>query len=150
MAMTCYETIPDIERWDIKILATDIDTGMVAKSVTGQYTTNDVEPVPEPLRHKYIVPQNNGHVHMHDKLKSIISFKQMNLIERWPFKGPFDAVFCRNVIIYFNKETQKTLFAQMAEKVKPLGWLYIGHSETLHNVSDRFRLLGKTIYQRIP
>lgn len=149
IAMTCFEAIPDIARWDIKILATDIDTGMLAKSKAGEYPETEVELVPEALRNKYTVPLGNGKVGMHECLKSIITFKQLNLIHDWPFKGPFDAAFCRNVVIYFNKDTQKQLFAQMADRIKPKGWLYIGHSETLHNISDRFELIGKTIYQRV-
>lgn len=149
IAMTCFEAIPDIARWDIKILATDIDTGMLMKSQTGEYSESELDQVPEKLRDKFAIPLNNGMIRMHDALKKIITFKQLNLIHEWPFKGLFDAVFCRNVVIYFNKDTQKQLFAQMADHIKPHGWLYIGHSETLHNISDQFNLIGKTIYQRV-
>ena len=70
-------------------------------------------------------------------------------MEEWPMKGPFDVIFCRNVVIYFDKDTQKILFDRYADMLAPDGYLFIGHSESLNGVSDRFKLLGKTTYQRI-
>jgi chemotaxis protein methyltransferase CheR len=64
-------------------------------------------------------------------------------------KGKFDVIFCRNVVIYFDKPTKEKLFARMAELLHPRGWLYIGHSENLHGLSDRFELLGRTIYRKV-
>ena len=149
MAMVCLDAIPDIAKWDFKILATDIDTGMLKKSQEGEYQESDVEHLPACYK-KFIEPGSKPDtIRMSDALKKLISFKPLNLIEPWPFKGTFDAVFCRNVVIYFNKETQKVLFAQMARHVPDKGWLYIGHSETLHGISDAFELKGKTIYQRV-
>ena len=150
MAMTGLESIPDIARWDIKILATDIDTGMLAKSAAGEYNESELEPIPAALRTRYInYDKKTGMGRMNDALKKLITFKPLNLIEPWPFKGPFDAVFCRNVVIYFDKNTQKELFDKIADRMKPQGWLYIGHSETLHSVSKRFKLCDKTTYQRV-
>jgi len=151
MAMTCLETIPDIRNWDIKILATDIDTGMLEKSATGEYNESDMEPVPPGMVNRYVTfDKKTGKACMGKELKQLITFKQLNLIEDWPFKGPFDAVFCRNVVIYFDKDTQKVLFNKIADRMKPDSWLYIGHSETLNNICKRFSLLGKTTYQRVP
>lgn len=150
IAMTCYQAIPDIERWDIKILATDIDTGMLAKCKAGEYSESDMESVPPDLRSKYVENAGEGKVRMKDSLKKLITFKQLNLIGDWPFSGPFDAVFCRNVVIYFNKETQKELFAKISQRIQPGNWLYIGHSETLNHICDDFDLVGKTIYRRLP
>ena len=79
----------------------------------------------------------------------LITFKQLNLLHPWPMKGPFDVIFCRNVIIYFNKDTQRKLFDRYASMLAPDGYLFVGHSETLHKVTDRFNLLGKTIYERV-
>lgn len=150
MALTCLEAIPDIDQWDVKILATDIDTNMLAKGSAGLYPEPDAEPVPPALRQRYLMPAGGGQVQVHERARKLISFKPLNLIGEWPFKGPFDAVFCRNVVIYFDKDTQRTLFGRMADYVKPGHWLYIGHSESLHNISDRFELRGKTTYQRAP
>ena len=76
------------------------------------------------------------------------TFKQLNLLRAWPMKGPFDIVFCRNVVIYFDKPTQRTLFERISKLMPSSTHLFIGHSETLYKVSDQFSLIGKTIYQR--
>ena len=72
-----------------------------------------------------------------------------NLMQEWPVRGPFDLIFCRNVVIYFDKPTQRKLFARFAEKIAPRGYLIIGHSETLYNVSEEFELVGRTIYRKL-
>jgi len=78
----------------------------------------------------------------------LITFKPLNLLEEWPMKGPFDVIFCRNVVIYFDKPTQRRLFNRYADILKPGGWLIVGHSESLQNLTDRFELVGRTIYRR--
>lgn len=143
IAMTMMESIPNIHRYDCRILATDIDTGMLDKGQRGEYPEEWVEKIPPALRAKYV-----NTTCMDESLRALISFKPLNLLESWPFKGPFDAIFCRNVVIYFDKDTQKKLFARYAEMLKPNGFLYIGHSESLHNVTERFTLVDKTTYQK--
>ncbi|MBI1954306.1 MAG: chemotaxis protein CheR, partial [Proteobacteria bacterium] len=83
-----------------------------------------------------------------NSIKNLITFKQLNLLHSWPMKGPFDVIFCRNTVIYFDIEAQKKIFNQMADLLAHEGWLYIGHSENLFNITDRFKLVGKTIYQK--
>ncbi len=78
---------------------------------------------------------------------SVVSFKPLNLMAPWPMKGPFDAIFCRNVAIYFDKPTQGEVFGRLGNILAPGGFLYIGHSENLGGGSGGFRLVGKTIYQ---
>ncbi len=149
MAMTVRSAISDLGKWDTRILATDIDTNMVNTGATGEYSASDVEDVPSECK-KYIQRgASAGRVRMSDELKSLIAFKQLNLLESWPMKGPFDAIFCRNVVIYFDKPTKQKLFARMADIIKPGGWLYIGHSENLHGITDRFELQGRTVYRRV-
>ncbi len=84
-----------------------------------------------------------------DELKNLITFKQLNLLDPWPMKGPFDVIFCRNVVIYFDKATQRGLFDRMADLQEPGGWLFIGHSENLLNVTRRYKLVGRTVYRRV-
>ena len=86
---------------------------------------------------------------MSDTLKQLIAFKHLNLLEAWPMRGKFDAIFCRNVVIYFDKPTQAILFNRIAELLEVGGWLYIGHSENLSHVSTRFELVGRTIYRKV-
>jgi chemotaxis protein methyltransferase CheR len=90
-----------------------------------------------------------GHCVASAELKSLITFRQLNLLDPWPMKGPFDIIFCRNVIIYFDKKTQSEIFDRMADLQEPGGWLFIGHSENLFNVTRRYKLVGRTVYRRV-
>jgi chemotaxis protein methyltransferase CheR len=79
----------------------------------------------------------------------MITFKELNLMKNWPMQGPLDVIFCRNVMIYFDKETQLKLLNRMAELLKPDGLLFVGHSESPFRLTNRFKLIGQTIYQRV-
>jgi chemotaxis protein methyltransferase CheR len=152
IAMIVHEVFGSLSGWDVRILATDIDSHMVDTAAKGEYPEHLVEKVPENLRKKYIIRAGgpgSDKVKVVDHIRNYITFKTLNLLTEWPFKGPFDVVFCRNVVIYFDRPTQVTLFDKIADKMAPNGWLYIGHSESLFKVSDRFELEGKTVYQRI-
>lgn len=79
---------------------------------------------------------------------SLVTFKKLNLLDTWPMAGPFDVIFCRNVVIYFDKPTQKVLFERMANILVDRGYLFIGHSESLFKVSERFKLIDRNTYQK--
>lgn len=147
LAMTVKGAIKNLGAWDAKILATDIDTNMLDKGRAGEYAAEQLPNIPAAYRED--VETEGSTIRMSPALKSLISFKHLNLLEWWPMKGPFDAVFCRNVVIYFDKPTQATLFNRIADLIKPDGWLYIGHSENLFKVCDRFELVGRTIYRKV-
>lgn len=149
LAMVMREAVADLSKWDAKILATDIDSNMVQTGKHGEYNESDVESVPAAYRSHILRGEKPGKVMMSAALKESIAYRQLNLLESWPFKGKFDVIFCRNVVIYFDKETKQKLFNRMAEVLHPNGWLYIGHSENLHGITDRFELIGRTIYRRI-
>lgn len=152
MAMSAAEALNSFDAWDLRILATDIDSNMLERGRQGIYRKEDVEAVPREYQKKYLVRHGgpgSESVEVIERLRKIAAFKHLNFIERWPVKGPFDAIFCRNVVIYFDKATQRPLFDQFADVLAPGGWLYIGHSENLHGISDRFELQGKTIYRRV-
>jgi chemotaxis protein methyltransferase CheR len=83
------------------------------------------------------------------ELRDLITFKQLNLMTPFPMKGPLDAIFCRNVVIYFDKDTQRDLFARMSHLQEPGATLFLGHSESLFKVSTDYALIGKTIYRRV-
>lgn len=149
IAMTLRSAIKNFESWDIRILATDIDTNILNTAKKGEYPLEQMKNIPS-CYHDCVEVKNDGKtIKMPDYIKSLIVFNQLNLLGGWPMKGLFDAVFCRNVVIYFNKETQRILFNRIADFIKPEGWLYIGHSENLHNISDRFELIGRTIYKKV-
>ena len=152
IAMCVREMLPKSSGWDVKILATDLDSNMVQRGKNGVYTSERVEGL-TPARMKRWVKKGTGEnsdkVRMSDELRELITFKELNLMENWPIKGPFDFMFCRNVVIYFNKDTQRILFDRYADLLKSDAHLFIGHSESLNKVTDRFALLGKTIYQKV-
>lgn len=152
IAMTLKENMPPGNNWDVKLLATDLDTNVVDKAKSGIYTEERVADIEAKRLKKWFTKgsgAHDGNVRVSDKLRELITFKQLNLMHEWPMKGKFDLIFCRNVVIYFDKPTQKILFDRYADVLQTGGYLIVGHSETLFKVTDRFRLLGKTIYQKV-
>jgi chemotaxis protein methyltransferase CheR len=149
ISMVLRDTIADLKRWDALILATDIDSNMIARAREGIYDADSAATIARAARARYVHDLPDGQVVMSDALKALIRFKRLNLIGPWPMAGPFDIIFCRNVVIYFDKDTQRALFDRYADMLRPDGWLFIGHSESLYRVSDRFRHLGQTMYRKI-
>ncbi len=136
--------------WDAKLLATDLDSNVVAKAHSGVYDENRIETLDDDLKRKWFMRSpSSDQVKIKPEIQKQITFKQLNLLHEWPMKGPFDVIFCRNVVIYFDKPTQRILFDRYANMLRPDGYLFIGHSESLHNVTDRFESLGRTIYRRV-
>ncbi len=151
LAITLKEVIPDSAGWDVRILATDLDTNVLETGRNGVYSTERVNGIPSSVLKRWFNKgkgEREGLVRASNELRDMIIFKQLNLMGQWPVKAGVDVIFCRNVVIYFDKETQAVLFDRYAETLRSDGYLVIGHSENLHNVTDRFKLLGKTIYQR--
>jgi chemotaxis protein methyltransferase CheR len=151
LAMVMREALNHLPQWDIKLLATDIDSKVLATASAGVYAADRFKGVSaERLKRWFTAAQERPGYHAAgDDLRSLITFKQLNLLDPWPVKGPFDVIFCRNVIIYFDKDTQRALFERMAELQRPGGWLFIGHSENLFNVTQRYKLLRRTAYRRV-
>ena len=146
IALSLLGAYPELKRWDFRILATDIDTSVIAKAAQGIYPEGELSGLsPERAR---LFERSGAHVRIPAAAREIVAFKPLNLMApNWPMRGPFDAVFCRNVAIYFDKQTQGTLFSRLGRMLVPGGFLYIGHSENLGSGGDGFRLVGKTIYQ---
>lgn len=135
--------------WDVKLLATDLDTNVVAKAKSGVYGVDRIKGLSADNISRFFNKPEDESYAVKEDVKALITFKQLNLLEHWPMKGPFDVIFCRNVVIYFNKETQRRLFDRYADMLCDGGHLFIGHSESLTNVCDRFKLIGRTIYRKI-
>jgi chemotaxis protein methyltransferase CheR len=135
--------------WDARILATDIDTNMVAAGEAGLYEASRAAAIPASFRARYAEPRGQGMVAMAATAQSLVTFLPLNLLGPWPMRGPFDAIFCRNVVIYFDAETKRRLFNRFADLLKAEGFLYLGHSETLYRLSDRFVPAGRTIYRKV-
>ena len=151
LAVVLSEAMGRLANWDVKLLATDIDSKVVATAAEGVYAAERFKGVPAERTKKWFPPAAGrpGFSTASPMLKSLITFKQLNLLDPWPMKGPFDVIFCRNVVIYFDKPTQRRLFDRMAELQEPGGWLFIGHSENLLNVTRRYKLVGRTVYRRV-
>lgn len=150
IAAVLRRAIPDVERQDVKILATDIDTEVLSKGANGEYPAASIDDIPENYRSLFQPKGNRGTaLVISDELKSLISFRHLNLMEYpWPMRGLFDAIFCRNVMIYFDGPTKATLIDRFVERLKPGGWLYIGHSESLLGTHQNLSHAGRTIYRR--
>lgn len=151
IAITVCRTMRGLDRWDARILATDIDTDMIAAGRRGIYRERCVADIPASVRKRYFQPAgDDGELYqVSPAAHSLIAFKPLNLLAPWPMKGPFDLIFCRNVVIYFDKPTQRGLFDRFADILKDDGYLYVGHSESLFNVTDRFKSLGQSTYQKV-
>lgn len=153
IAMVLKEHLPTARPWDVKILATDLDSDMIATAEQGVYPLQDIQPVPAPMLKRWFLRGTGAmaeRVKVVPELKEWIRFRQLNLMHAWPMQGPFDLIFCRNVTIYFDTPTKVRLFDRFADMLAADGHMIIGHSETLLNISDRFELVGKTIYRKRP
>lgn len=142
-------SLPVLNNWDVKILATDLDSNVLAKGRAGVYPHERGEAIPKDYQRFLQVDKTGQQVKVRDDVRERIVFNQLNLLHTWPIKNPFDIIFCRNVVIYFDLPTQKKLFDRYANQLRDGGHIFIGHSENLHKISDRFCSLGRTIYQKI-
>jgi chemotaxis protein methyltransferase CheR len=146
IGMDLLAAFPDLKRWDFRILATDIDTAVISKAAQGRYPESELAGL-SPDRARLLEMAEPGMIQVPDTVRELVAFKPLNLIGPWPMRGPFDAIFCRNVAIYFDKPTQGDVFGRFSGMLAPEGFLYIGHSENLGTGGEGFRLVGKTIYQ---
>ena len=131
-ALTLLSVWPEAASHDAKILATDIDPHILEAGAKGVYSEAQIEPVPLEERRRYfetISIDGKPHWRVGQAMRSLVSFRPLNLIESWPSFGPFDAIFCRNVVIYFDEPTQQRIWSNFAPRLARHGALYIGHSE---------------------
>ena len=136
---------------DFKILATDIDTDILIKAEAAIYPSDQFERLPSDIKPLLkLEPHGRGESRISDDLRRMIAFKRLNLIERWPMSGPFDVIFCRNVFIYFDTQTKASILDRFVALLAPGGFLYLGHSESLPQPHPQLRLIGRTIYERLP
>lgn len=151
IAISLAQALPDFRHWDIRILATDIDSNVVRKAACGEYPLERVNSLDPSVLNKFFLEDksaNDGRVRVHPDILRMISFKQLNLLHKWPINERMDCIFCRNVVIYFDKPTKNQLVERYADLLVDDGYLFLGHSESLFRSTDRFKLLGKTIYQK--
>ncbi|HHQ41829.1 MAG TPA: protein-glutamate O-methyltransferase CheR [Chromatiales bacterium] len=148
IAMTVLERLP--AGWDLRILATDIDENALARARAGIYEADAVRALPRARLARWFLRgrgANEGRVRVRRELREAVCVRRLNLVGDWPLRGPLDVVFCRNTLIYFGKDTQRRIVERFADLLGAGGWLYLGHSESLFKVTDRFELVGQTIYR---
>ncbi|MCW5574204.1 MAG: protein-glutamate O-methyltransferase CheR [Steroidobacteraceae bacterium] len=151
IAMTIAACVPHWQGRDIRILATDIDAAVLEYAQAAVYTQAQVARVPpaDLERHFTRLPQDGGvRYRLRPQLAGLVTLRQLNLVDELPMHGPLDAIFCRNVAIYFDRETQRRMYARFARLQRPGDLLFVGHSESLYRVTDDYALIGKTIYRR--
>ncbi|HWR68124.1 MAG TPA: protein-glutamate O-methyltransferase [Desulfomonilia bacterium] len=149
IAMTVSDVFQEERGWDIKILATDLDTDVLSKASRGVYTSQQITPVPMGSLSKYFVRTPEGY-EAGQNLKNLITFRKLNLMDAtFPMKKPFDIIFCRNVMIYFNEETKAELIRKFHLNLKGKGYMFVGHSESLMYMKHLFRFLKHTVYEKV-
>ena len=152
VAMTVHEALPDLRRWDIRVLATDLDSDVLNRAKRGLYAADRVQGFDPKRLDRFFTRTEEKRApayQVNSEVAALIAFKQLNLMHALPMKGPLDVIFCRNVVIYFDKDTQRDLFARMAQLQRPGDLLFLGHSESLFKVSNDYALIGKTVYRRV-
>ncbi len=145
------QEFPELVNWDIRILATDLSTRVLAKAREGVYDHERLRDVPS----KWISdcftrlgPRGRAHYKVNNPVRQMITFGRLNLMERWPMRGPFDVIFCRNVMIYFDKPTQGRLVQRYWDILDSGGMLFVGHSESLTGTNHRFKYVQPAVYQK--
>jgi chemotaxis protein methyltransferase CheR len=134
---------------ELKFLASDIDTAVLGRAASGIYSYEDLKSLPAFLRTKWVKELENGRGQMTAAIRDSIRFARFNLqTERWPFQHPFDVIFCRNVLIYFDRETCLRIVEQMVQSLAPGGFLFLGHSESGMLRNDELQLIGNAVAQK--
>jgi chemotaxis protein methyltransferase CheR len=149
IAITLLDTLPGQGHWDVKVLATDISTKVLAVAKAGHYDARRVDPLTPQQKQKYLVPvrrNGNKEYEMARSIRDLIVFGHLNLMGEWPIRPPVDFIFCRNVMIYFDKPTQQTLVNRFWHLLDEGGVLFTGHSESLTGIEHKFRYVQPTIY----
>ncbi|HKR77026.1 MAG TPA: protein-glutamate O-methyltransferase [Rhodanobacter sp.] len=136
---------------DARILATDLSPQALETARNGVYPLDKLDGISEERRRRWMLRgagEYEGYACVHPRLRELVTVQPLNLLHDWPMRGPFDAIFCRNVVIYFDQPTKQRLFGRYAALLPAGGHLFLGHSESLHGISDDFELIGRTVYRK--
>jgi chemotaxis protein methyltransferase CheR len=151
IAMTAVETLGGFGA-PVEVLASDLDTNVLKKGEAGIYPVDRLGKLPASRQRQFFLRGTGGNAGMarvRPELRSMVRFFRLNLLDgAWPIRQPVDAIFCRNVMIYFDKPTQYAILKKMKPLLKPDGLLFVGHSEALYHATDLFRLRGQTVYEQ--
>jgi chemotaxis protein methyltransferase CheR len=137
---------------DARILATDLSPQALETARKGVYSLERIAGISEERCRRWMLRgsgEYEGLACVHPRLRELVTIEPLNLLHPWPMRGPFDAIFCRNVVIYFDQPTKQRLFKRYAELLPVGGYLFLGHSESLHGINDQFELIGRTVYRKV-
>lgn len=151
MAMVVADYLTHHSGWSFRIMATDISTKVLSQAQRGVYTSDRVAKVPAPFLKKFYqkgVGASAGYVKIKDSLRQHIAFSRFNLMHEFPWREELDVIFCRNVMIYFNRQTQQELISKFYRALVPGGYLFIGHSESITSLEHDFTQVDATAYQK--
>lgn len=151
LGIVLRENIPDIDIRDVRILGTDISRRMLEKARNAVYGKDAVGDLPKYLLDKYFAKVETGHgpeYKVRDNVRNMVRLAWLNLMDSWPMKGPFNVIFCRNVMIYFDRATQQKLINRFWELLAPDGHLFVGHSEGLSAISHNFKYVRPAVYRK--
>jgi chemotaxis protein methyltransferase CheR len=153
IAMTLIEALGERAAGAASVIGTDIDTQVLAKAATGVFTLEQVSKLPPARLKRFFLKgagAQAGKVRIRPEVAAMVKFEQLNLLDvKWALREPFDAIFCRNVMIYFDKPTQARILQRFAPLMKPHGLLFAGHSENFSFAADILRLKGQTVYELV-
>lgn len=152
IAMTAVEALGGFHA-PVKVLASDLDTNVLKKGQDGIYPVERLQKLSAAQQRQFFLKgtgDNAGMARAKPELRAMVEYFQLNLLDqRYPIRDPLDAIFCRNVMIYFDKPTQYNILKRMKPLLKPDGLLFVGHSEALYHATDLFRLRGQTVYEHV-
>jgi chemotaxis protein methyltransferase CheR len=151
IAITVAESMPVDSVWNVKILATDINSFVLDVAKIGIYEEEAIDYLTQQQKQHFFLKgtgQNQGKVIVKPELAKMITFNRLNLVTSWPMKSRFDVIFCRNVIIYMNKETQRSLISKFSAFLNPGGYLIIGNAESIIDITNDFKLIKNSVYQK--
>jgi chemotaxis protein methyltransferase CheR len=152
LAMVLAEALEHTQvKIDARILATDLSPQALGTARAGMYSLERMGGISDERRNRWFLKGEGayeGLACVHPRLRELVTIQPLNLLHDWPMRGPFDAIFCRNVVIYFDKPTKQRLFERYAGLLEQGGYLFLGHSESMYGLSDSFELVGRTVYRK--
>lgn len=149
-AVTCSIVIQEqnINPRTVKILGTDISRDVIQTAKRGVYPAKSLKDISPKIVQKYFKQFDNGQYRISQKVKQMITYGRLNLKKKWPLNGPFQVIMCRNVMIYFNRETQQQLVSRFREILEPGGYLFLGHSESIASADRNFANVSPAVYRK--
>ncbi|MBO6793841.1 MAG: protein-glutamate O-methyltransferase CheR [Balneolaceae bacterium] len=149
LAMNLLEAERSIRYRSVKILATDISRDVLHVAKSGTYASHKVNDIPVNYLNKYLTPQPDGSYKVKDRVRNMITYGRLNLNDRWPLKGDFQMIMCRNVMIYFNRQTQEQIISKFRDLLEPNGYVFLGHSESMNAPALGFKNVAPAVYQKL-